>query len=329
MRFGDWELKLVGGQACPEVDDSRGRCYAVASAGSAFTAHLTWFPAPYAPLPPPGAFYNAALYVDGQCVGYTKNVMQPGQPAIFDGFLKAGDTQGCAYQSFVFSLPQPTEDKSVDTLNFVEGTIKANVWLSVQTGEETAGRYHGPAATNESIAQLPEGKKFFLAPSLTTGKGELKLGGGFSRFQIQRMGGPLATLELRYETAATLLLRGVLRRDNVQHRAILQQFMETAPKDDPGEEEEEDKYAAGPSHAAAGHKRQRQGPAQPQQQQRHRRQRHGEDEEEEAIDLTKAPAEGDEVLAAKQQGQTLVCDLTEEQEEPQWKAVKEEAHPVE
>jgi hypothetical protein len=31
-------------------------------------------------------------------------------------------------------------------------------------------------------------------------------------------------LELRYETATTLLLRGVLQRSNPRHRAILQMF---------------------------------------------------------------------------------------------------------
>ena len=51
------------------------------------------------------------------------------------------------------------------------------------------------------------------------------------------MGGPLADFELRYETAATLLLRGILRRDNPAHAAILDSFAATravpdaAPRD--------------------------------------------------------------------------------------------------
>lgn len=63
-----------------------------------------------------------------------------------------------------------------------------------------------------------------MAPSLTTGKGELKMCSGFSTQAIVRLGGPVATLELRYETAATLLLRGVLQESNPTHRAILQRF---------------------------------------------------------------------------------------------------------
>jgi hypothetical protein len=63
-----------------------------------------------------------------------------------------------------------------------------------------------------------------MAPSLTTGKGDLKMGRGFSQQRVRTVGPPEAVLELRYETAATLLLRGVLKRDNPQHRAILQRF---------------------------------------------------------------------------------------------------------
>jgi hypothetical protein len=50
--------------------------------------------------------------------------------------------------------------------------------------------------------------QFFLAPSLTTGKGALSNGGGLNRREIAPLDGgvPCAVLELRYETAATLML---------------------------------------------------------------------------------------------------------------------------
>lgn len=65
-----------------------------------------------------------------------------------------------------------------------------------------------------------------MAPSLTTGKGEVKSGAGFDRRAWQLVGprGSVASLALRYETASTLLLRCVLKRDNPAHSAILQQF---------------------------------------------------------------------------------------------------------
>ena len=64
-----------------------------------------------------------------------------------------------------------------------------------------------------------------MAPSLTTGKGALKMSAGFSTrgFRMLRAA-PEAALEVRYETAATLLLRGVLQQGNPAHRAILQMF---------------------------------------------------------------------------------------------------------
>jgi hypothetical protein len=67
--------------------------------------------------------------------------------------------------------------------------------------------------------------QFFMAPSLTTGKGALKLSAGFSTRVMRTLpGGPIAALELRYETASALLLRGVLQQSNPAHRAILQMF---------------------------------------------------------------------------------------------------------
>ena len=64
-----------------------------------------------------------------------------------------------------------------------------------------------------------------MAPSLTTSKGPLKLSAGFSTRVMRTLpGGPIAALELRYETASTLLLRGVLQQSNPAHRAILQMF---------------------------------------------------------------------------------------------------------
>jgi hypothetical protein len=69
------------------------------------------------------------------------------------------------------------------------------------------------------------GLQFFLAPSLATGRGEVSYAGGFSTRESRPLRAvPDAVLELRCETATTLLLRGVLQRDNLAHRAILQMF---------------------------------------------------------------------------------------------------------
>ncbi|KAL4443385.1 hypothetical protein ABPG75_011122 [Micractinium tetrahymenae] len=335
VRSGEFELRLVrsDGLPCPEVEHN-GRAYAVASPGTLFVIQIIKHPNPFV-VPTPGIIHNACVYVDGQSVGYCKNMRQPGV-AKFDGFLAEGDTQGCSFQSFVFSAPRESEEKQATGLNFVEGSIRAAVWLAVQTATPAGQqRFHGPASTNESVAKMPEGKKFFLAPSLTTGKGALRTGPGFSPYGTQRLGGPVAMLELRYETATTLLLRGVLKDSDPAHRAILQQFPETAQAEE--SEADDDESAACSSHAA-GRKRSRQAAIG----RRHEQQGQGRPQRQrqaELIDLTKAPCwagrpraeeqvrepeEGDEVLAARRENKTLECDLTAE-EEPQWRAVKQEA----
>ncbi|PRW51073.1 pyrroline-5-carboxylate reductase [Chlorella sorokiniana] len=315
VRVGDWELRIVRSGAnvpFPEVrqQTGAGTTYAVAAPGQEFCVEIVQHPAPYST---GKATHMVGLHVDGISVGYSKICNAPSSQ-VFQGFLKAGDVNGCAFQGFVFSQPQETEAKQAHNLDFQEGKIKATIYPAEMTGELNMDRHAGPAATNESVAKLPEGKKFFMAPSLTTGKGELKLGTGFSQYRY-RTGLPIATLELRYETAATLLLRGVLKPDNPAHAAILAQFEETA-----GERQDE---VAGPSRrraapAAAAAVVKQEGSAR----KRQRRQ-----QEEELIDLTKTNNENDEVLASKNANKVLECDLTAD-DEPAWQAVKKEVHSV-
>ena len=84
-----------------------------------------------------------------------------------------------------------------------------------------------PAAPHRTapIASLPA-PQFFLAPSLTTGRGDVSHASGFSTREARQLlgGAPEIEVALRCETASTLLLRGVLQRDNPAHRAILQSF---------------------------------------------------------------------------------------------------------
>lgn len=72
----------------------------------------------------------------------------------------------------------------------------------------------GPTATcilDRFLSSIPlPPSQFFMAPSLTSGRGELKLRRGFSKTKYKTAGRAVAVLELRYETGATLLLRGVL-----------------------------------------------------------------------------------------------------------------------
>lgn len=73
-----------------------------------------------------------------------------------------------------------------------------------------------------AIPKLREGKKFFLAPSLTTGAGaksEQASNPHANKLSVDAE--PMKTLTLHYETAGTLLLRGILSRNVAAHAAIL------------------------------------------------------------------------------------------------------------
>ncbi|KAL4443389.1 hypothetical protein ABPG75_011126 [Micractinium tetrahymenae] len=344
MRVGHFELALAsGGRRLPEVVHN-GESVVVAAAGASFHVELTLLETAHKL--PHGQFYKAYAEIDRRNVGYSKRIYRPHTTA-WTGFLESADSQGMLVREFVFSVPFETAAKQAHNLNFVEGKVRVEVRLAEETDERRTGSRHGDTGTNESIAQLPEGKKvvpprrpraaswlqgaaspehFFMAPSLTTGKGKLKADKPFSTHKSRTIGGPVAVLELRYETAATLLLRGVLKESDPAHRAILQQFPDTAAEEDAVKREDE----TGPSQAAAARSKlkRRQEQQQHQQPARQRRQRRRQGVEEEAvIDLTKAPGEGDEVLAAKQENKQLQCDLTAE-DEPQWRAVKQQVHSV-
>ncbi|KAI7842675.1 hypothetical protein COHA_003606 [Chlorella ohadii] len=320
VRCGPFELTLVhpSGETLPEVEKD-GQFYAVASPGHMFKARVTVHPHLHTPQMLMQGIYNTvSLKVDGIKVGYRKCIRATGTTD-FPGFLASGGAQSCSYRSFVFSTPQATEAKKATSLQFVEGTVQAKVYYARDTSFHQEVRPQGQVATNETVAPLPEGKKFFLQPSLTTGQGALQAGPGFSTSTYQVLGpGSLATLLLRYETASTLLLRGVLRQDNPAHQAILQRFPETASR-------EEQQPAA-----AAGRKLQRQQDAGGeegggQQQPARQRQRQGDPEK---IDLTSKPNgnAADEILAARQRNQVLSCDLTGDDDAPQWSTVPRPVH---
>ena len=80
-----------------------------------------------------------------------------------------------------------------------------------------------PTQAATAVPMLGEGKKFFLAPSLVAGAGAAStvVSKPPSGTRVDCDPRPLATLSLRYETAGTLLLRGILRRGNPGHAAIL------------------------------------------------------------------------------------------------------------
>eukprot|EP00887_Chlorella_sp_A99_P001109 scaffold14.g1109.t1 len=332
MRSGPFEFTVVraDGSACPEVTHN-GKTYVVAAPGETFDLKCTWHSA----YPrPEGRAFNFFAKVDGQEVGTSLLLRRPNDSQTFKGFLNAGDASSATFTSFVFAKPKEDARKAAHNLDFGgAGRLTCEVWDAVQ-GAPIQGPAYGPAALDNSIAKLPEGKKFFLAPSLTTARGALKHSTGLSTVFWNKVGVELASFELRYETASTLLLRGVLKRGVPEHRAILGMSDETRQQ---GEEEEE---------ADSGARRRRQ----QQQQQRIKREREegpssrggarvkreagggGQEQRQpggegsgdsEVIDLTAMANENDEVAAARRQDKVLLCDLTAE-EAPAWRAEKKQ-----
>jgi hypothetical protein len=139
------------------------------------------------------------------------------------------------------------------------GRLQVTVYDGRAAGTEAPGVPFSSAQPGgqQQELQLPEGKKFFLAPSLKCAAGGTKAGGQLSLAKYEKVGllrrraaafrspvciaapsqlaprppalarqvgPPLLELELRYETASTLLLRKVLDPGKPAHAAILAEF---------------------------------------------------------------------------------------------------------
>ena len=104
--------------------------------------------------------------------------------------------------------------------------IKAGrISVSITTNQENGSRTGPPNVRapggGASAGHLPEGKKFFLAPSLKTGKGAAEVKQvNWCTISYTRVS-TVGNIELRYETASTLMLRGVLNKSNPAHRELL------------------------------------------------------------------------------------------------------------
>ncbi len=142
-------------------------------------------------------------------------------------------TTSITYDLFKFAEAAADSGTMAESLAFAEGRITVSVEEVQASGEDSnvaaSVKYNQPAA----VASLPEGKKFFLAPSLTTAVGGEMVSRGFSAVRYDAVSGKLATFDIRYETPSTLLLRKILERSNPIHAAILDSFEETRHRPPP------------------------------------------------------------------------------------------------
>ncbi|GBF89829.1 hypothetical protein Rsub_02533 [Raphidocelis subcapitata] len=178
------------------------------------------------PTAPPGYCYGAELRIDDKEVGYSWCQLAPHSVASFTGFCQsASDNAPTVYQRFKFAKAEASQDAGpevTDPEQIKAGRITVSISWKVATGTRT-----GPPnitrndGSGGALGHLPEGKKFFLAPSLKTGGGaQDRRNQNWSTILYQPIS-VVATYELRYETASTLMLRGHLNKANPTHRALL------------------------------------------------------------------------------------------------------------
>lgn len=140
------------------------------------------------------------------------------------------------YDMFKFAAAAADSSHLAQSLAFAEGRITVEAEEVEATGKAAADvSIHHSSYRAAEVAALPEGKKFFLAPSLTTASGGTTVARGYSNVRYTAASDTLTTFELRYETPSTLLLRKILERDP-DHAAILDSFEETRYRPPPAAE---------------------------------------------------------------------------------------------
>ena len=183
MRIGDFEVRVKPQNREPfyEVQDPQdGSVYVVACPGSLFEIQVSASPH----LLRGGRIFRVRCDVDGKGVGSHKLLKQRHPQLAFVGFLKEGDSRITTYDRFKFAAAVPGENTTTaESLDFKEGRIlitfsevvcKGTTKKSYQKARDI--KLEGSA----KVPSLPEGKKFFLAPSLTTATDGSHTGGGFS-----------------------------------------------------------------------------------------------------------------------------------------------------
>lgn len=248
MRVGEYQLQVVhpDGTAFYEVCDSEGNFYVVAEPGETFLVRLTRLDSD--PKLPRNAnrksasaqipVHRATMKIDGKCVGIGQVFKHPNSTRTFEGFVKKGDESSITYETFVFAKPVVSNDasnhiKRAFSSDDEAGTIAVQVHQVIATGQSRSGSYTASADSlkTKAVQALPEGKKFFLAPSLTTATGKTTHApNGFSKTYFTTdpaFPHCLALFKLRYETPSTLLLRRILSPANPAHASILNAYEET------------------------------------------------------------------------------------------------------
>ncbi|KAI8464321.1 MAG: hypothetical protein J3K34DRAFT_119898 [Monoraphidium minutum] len=229
MSIPELDAKLIvrrcdDGSALPVLTTPGGKLYVISEADCEFEVVVTTgsrFPHP----PRADMCYGADLKIDSESVGYWKTSLKPNQTIVFEGFCTHVSEFGTSqYQRFKFARADPSEDAGpevTDPEQIKSGRIEVTIHSNVMTGTRQGPPSIGAPGAGAAQGHLPEGKKFFLAPSLKTGQGaadQRQVSWSTTTWSKVEV---VASIELRYETASTLLLRKVLDKGNPAHRALL------------------------------------------------------------------------------------------------------------
>lgn len=234
MRVGEFCVRVhtLDGTLLPEVEH-HGKTYLVSIPGAEFTISVIKDNEGGAQLEndmhrrlSKAPIYKAKLLVDGKDVGYRK-LLSSGETSAFDGFLTSADPQGhSVYKSFKFQSISEGTGRGSKLVDPQVGTLR----ITVFNCEKTTRRCQGPQGCkvpSAHVAPMPEGKKWFMAPSLVTTGGQSHARKcGWSTFHFDSTA-KAAEFTLHYETAMTLYLRKVL--DPVRDKATLKKCQQWDP----------------------------------------------------------------------------------------------------
>ncbi|KAL6751024.1 hypothetical protein V8C86DRAFT_735979 [Haematococcus lacustris] len=172
---------------------------------------------------------RVVLKVDGKAIGYAATLRAQYPSYKFKGYMGGPGCQPNQLTNFKFAATQTLTATSAEDVSNIQdlkhGKLQLELWHS-----EEAPRKARPAAavlvnsgfsagTGAQLARLPEGKKFFMAPSLSTSGGSR--GKVMNLVQGCKLVRLLADLTIDTETCATLVLRKVLDPRLPDHAAVL------------------------------------------------------------------------------------------------------------
>jgi hypothetical protein len=141
-------------------------------------------------------FHRVRKYVvgviDGRNIGSGKTIAKDHNHAKQIGFVRQGDASGISFDLFKFATAAAADEAvEAESLEFSQGKIE----ITLQERRQVPGKNNyvakGSSCIAPTVPSLPEGKKFFLAPSLTTASAGVHVSkSGFSTKKYVNVGPP-------------------------------------------------------------------------------------------------------------------------------------------